>query len=97
MMLLARLTRFANRWSFGRRGTYDVTNRLGDGMRPGREDYAVVLHHDPEEAEPVLDWSDAHGGWRPLGHVGYESAHYSPRIVGRCGQDSEILTWKVHS
>lgn len=54
------ITRSRSRWLSGSAGLYDVTNRTGEGSRPGREDYALILSHDPAAAEPEIDWSAAH-------------------------------------
>jgi hypothetical protein len=87
-------TRSRTRWAFGRRRGFDVTNRKGDAMRPGREDYSVILAYDAKEAEPVLDWSAAYDGWEPVGRHGREGRVLQPSPVGELRESTAVLDWK---
>lgn len=93
-VLVANFIRSAARWAWGRRGSFDLTNRRGDAMRPGREDYAVVLSHDPLEPEPAIDWADAYYGFEPVAQVTADAGPAASRLVASHAASSEPMQWK---
>lgn len=60
LKLVRRMRRKATAWAFGSHARYELSNRFGNGSRPGRESYAIVMAHDPAAIEPTLDHSEAH-------------------------------------
>lgn len=81
---VATITRNRGRWTYGDLQPYDLSNRFGNGSRPGREDYAIFLSDDPEATEPVLDHSNAHlQHFDPIARISRASQTAPSRVVYR--------------
>lgn len=92
--LVQTITRNRGRWAYGDLQPYDLSNRFGDGSRPGREDYTIFLGYDETQTEPELDHSAAQlEHFTPVARVGHSSPRATTRRVYRGRPSAPLATF----